>query len=351
MREPLTKIEEGRRGAYLSIITYVLYGSIILYLGRDLFIPLAFAALIGFILYPVCAWLEKKRIGRATAIFISLLMLLLLVVVVFFLLVQQFTLFLKEWPTIQLKVHDLVSTITRSAINYYSITEAQQEKWAQELATRLISFLVDGFPSVVTASVYSFVLLIMVPLFAALILYYRHRLVEILFYIFPQERHEDLRSILSLTIGAYYNFIKGMALVYLIVGVLNSAGLLILGVPHAIFFGFVASILTFIPYLGIMVGSLLPLTMAWITFNSVWYPLGVILVFTIVQYLEANVIFPFAVSSRLNMNALATLVAIVAGGIIWGVSGMILFVPFAGIVKLIADRHPKMKLWSLLIGR
>jgi predicted PurR-regulated permease PerM len=71
----------------------------------------------------------------------------------------------------------------------------------------------------------------------------------------------------------------------------------------------------------------------------------------IVQYLEANVIFPLAVSNRLNMNTLATLIAIVTGGILWGVSGMILFVPFAGILKLISDQHPKMKIWKLMIGR
>ncbi|MFM9841221.1 MAG: AI-2E family transporter [Cyclobacteriaceae bacterium] len=338
------------KSQYLNILKYTLYGSLILYLGRDLFIPLSFAALISFILYPICAWLERKKIGKGTAIFISLFLLFLLTCVVFLLLAQQFSLFLKEWPTIQVKFKGLIDEVTQSLVNYYSITEAQQEKWVQELAGRTINFIVNGLPSVINASVYSSALLIMVPIFAALILYYRHRLVEIIFYLFPQENKDELRNLLSLTIGAYYNFIKGMAIVYLVVGILNSIGLLVIGVPHAIFFGFVAAVLTFIPYIGIMVGSLLPITMAWITFNSVWYPLSVILVFTIVQYLEANVIFPLAVSNRLNINTLATLVAIVAGGIIWGVSGMILFVPFAGILKLISDRHPKMKLWSLMIG-
>jgi predicted PurR-regulated permease PerM len=70
-----------------------------------------------------------------------------------------------------------------------------------------------------------------------------------------------------------------MFIVYAIVGVLNSLGLLLLGVPHAIFFGFVAAILTFIPYVGIMVGALLPMAMAWITFNSIWYAVGVAAIF------------------------------------------------------------------------
>jgi predicted PurR-regulated permease PerM len=348
--EKETQFAQDGKGQYLRIMKYALYGSLILYLGRDLFIPLSFAALVSFILYPICAWLERKKVSRGAAIFISLLLLFAFTSIVILLLGQQFTLFLKEWAAIQLKMGSLITDTTQSLINYYSITEAQQEKWIQELAGRIINFIVNGLPSVINASIYSSALLIMVPIFAALILFYRHRLVEIIFYLFPQEKKEDLRNLLSLTIGAYYNFIKGMAIVYLVVGILNSIGLLIIGVPHAIFFGFVAAVLTFIPYIGILVGSLLPITMAWITFNSVWYPLAVILVFTIVQYLEANLIFPLAVSNRLNINTLATLVAILTGGIIWGVSGMILFVPFAGIIKLIADRHPKMKIWSLMIG-
>lgn len=141
-----------------------------------------------------------------------------------------------------------------------------------------------------------------------------------------------------------------MLVVYLIVGALNSAGLLLLGVPHAVLFGFLAAVMTFIPYVGIIVASLLPISISWITFNSAWYPIGVILVFTIVQYLESNIIFPWAVSSKLQINTLATLIVIVAGGILWGAAGMILFIPFVAIIKLIADQTENLKWLSLLLG-
>ncbi len=344
------RIVMGENDPYLRILKYLLFGSVVLYLGRDLFIPLSFAALISFILYPICSWLEQKKIGRATAIFISLLLLFIVAIGVLLLLASQFSMFLKEWPNIQLKIQELSKEVTQTVGSYYSITETQQDRWVQEFTGRAANFLVGSVPSFLSASAYSAVLVLIVPVFAALILFHRSKLVEIVCHLFPKERKDDLRMILSLTIETYYNFIKGMAIVYLIVGTLNSIGLLIIGVPHAIFFGFIASVLTFIPYLGIMIGSLLPITMAWITFNSAWYPLAVILIFIIVQYLEANLIFPFAVSKKLNINTLATLVAIIAGGIIWGVAGMILFVPFVGIIKLISDRHPKMKVWSLMIG-
>ena len=175
-------------------------------------------------------------------------------------------------------------------------------------------------------------------------------LVNVLFHIFPSEKKETILEILVETIHAYYNFIKGMLLVYLIVGFLNSIGLMIIGIQHPFLFGFIAAILTFIPYVGIIISSLLPITISWITFNSIWYPLGVIIVFTVVQILEAYIIFPFAVGSRLRINTLVIIIMIIFGGIIWGASGMILFIPFISIVKLIADRTKSLKTLSLLLG-
>jgi predicted PurR-regulated permease PerM len=345
-RLPVTPADE-----YLRTLQYIVFGSAILYFGRTLFIPLSFAVLISFVLYPVCAWLEKKRIKRIYAILISIIILLLLAVAAIGLLMKQFGAFLTEWPVIKVKMEESLGEFSQFLINYYSISKEQQGHFLDQLFNQSSGDVIQLIQQAISASAVGAVLLILVPVFAVLILYYRNLLAEVVFRLFPGERKEGIKNILFLTISTYYNFIKGMFIVYAIVGVLNSLGLLVLGVPHAIFFGFVAAILTFIPYVGIMVGALLPMAMAWITFNSIWYAVGVAAIFAFVQYLEANVIFPLAVSNRLNINALATLVAIIAGGIIWGIAGMILFVPFLAIIKLVADLHPKMKTWSILLGK
>ena len=335
----------------LLILQYVVYGSLILYFGRDLFVPISYALLISFILFPFCRWLERKGLSKGMAIFIGLFLLLLLLISVALLMTYQLSLFIKEWPAIQVKLQDFIKELSIFAVQKYDITKEQQDVWINEISNGSVGYIFTFFKNTVTASVRSSVVFILIPVYAALFLYYRNVLIQAIAYIFPGERKEETKRILYLSVDAYYNFIKGMALVYLIVGILNSLGLLVLGVPHAFFFGFITSILTFIPYVGIIIGSLLPITMAWITFNSIWYPLGVVLVFVTVQYLEANVIFPLAVSNRLSINPLATILAITLGGIFWGVSGMILFVPFLAILKLIADRHPSMRLLSLLAGK
>jgi len=82
-----------------------------------------------------------------------------------------------------------------------------------------------------------------------------------------------------------------------------------------------------------------------------WYPVGVVAIFAFVQYLEANVIFPKIVATQLNVSTWATLVAIIAGGILWGVSGMILFIPFIGILKIVLDYIPEARAFKILLER
>lgn len=335
--------------SWLKYLQYIVFGSTILFFGRNIFIPLSFALLISFVLYPICAWLERKGLGRLMAIVSSTMLLIILGLLVVALLIYQFIGFLKEWPSIQEKFGQAVAQLSEM-ISILGFSKQEQEAFVSQLTNQSGGNILNLIKRMVSASAFSVVMLVLVPVYAILVLYYRQYWMKILARLFPSQKTEDIHEMIIQTIKTYYNFVKGMAIVYLVVGSLNSLGLLLLGVPHAIMFGFIASILTFIPYVGIIVGSLLPITMAWITYDSIWYPVGIIGIFTFVQYLEANVIFPIAVSSRLNVNTLVMLIAIFAGGILWGMAGMILFVPFIGIAKLIADHNPKLKTVSMILG-
>lgn len=335
---------------HLILLQYILFTSVILYFGSSLFVPLSFALLISCILYPVCTWLEKHKLSRMGAIIVSIGILTILFSAIVYLLVTQVISFFQEWPGLKSKLTDAAQEISVWLSNNFNIEREKQLQWLDKMINDSGASAMSIISRTLSASAVGAVYFILIPIYAVLILYYRHKWMEVLYRLFPAEGRERIREIVKLSIQSYYNFIKGMAVVYLIVGILNSTGLFLLGIPHAILFGFIASILTFIPYVGILVASLLPISMAWITYNSIWYPLGVVAIFGFVQYLEANLIFPLAVSSRLKINALVTIVSIFAGAIIWGVSGMILFIPFLGILKLVADRTPSLKTLSIILG-
>jgi predicted PurR-regulated permease PerM len=335
---------------WLRLLLYVLVIGVLLHLGQALFVPLSFALLISFMLYPVCHWLEKRRVPRSLAITLALLLLVLLTGSLLFLLIQQFSQFSQEWPGMRDKIIGLIEKISRYLTRQFNMPLTIQTLWLERM---LLSGAQQAWPvmrQVAYQSALGLVFIILVPFYCALILFYREQFVAALLRLFPRTEGANVRQVLRQTITTFYNFIKGMALVYLIVGVLNALGLLLLGIPHAVLLGVVASLLTFIPYIGITLGSLLPITLAWLTYDSVWYPLGVVAIFTIVQYLEAHIIFPIAVSYRLQVNTLFMVLAIIAGGLIWGAAGMILFVPFLAILKLVAEKVTGWQMLAFLLS-
>ncbi len=330
------------------LITFIIL--CILYFGRSLFIPLSFSLLISFILYPICNWLINKGLSKSVSIFVALSAITILLVLIFYLLINQIINFKNEWELLNQKLIELQKNIGLYMVNNLGLSEIKHHEIFENMVKNFTNQLLSFFQNSVFAFSSSFFNLIIIPIFTALILFHNKLLVNALYYLFPIEKRAIVHEILVETVHAYYNFIKGMIIVYFVVGVLNSLGLWAIGIPRPFLFGFIASILTFIPYVGIIISSLLPISIAWLTYNSIWYPIGVVIVFGFVQLLEANVIFPKAVGNRLQINTLAIIVMIIIGGIIWGASGMILFIPFASIAKLIADRTKSLKGLAMLLG-
>lgn len=125
---------------------------------------------------------------------------------------------------------------------------------------------------------------------------------------------------------------------------------MLLDIQHAVFFGVLAAVLTIIPYIGIFIGSLLPILFALVTKDSLWYPLGVALVFWFVQFLEGNFITPNIIGGRVSINPFAAILALFFGGMIWGPLGMILSIPVLAIIKVIFDVVKPLQPYGFLLG-
>ena len=207
--------------------------------------------------------------------------------------------------------------------------------------------LAKGISSSLSSNV---VLLILTPIFSFLFLAKRRLLVESLYYVFPNIPTTTLKQILTDSIHTYHKFVTGMFWVYLLVALLNFIALSIIGVPHPLLYGILVSVFTFIPYIGIIIASIFPITQAWLAYNTVWQPLYVVIAFTIIQTLDAYVIFPYIVGNKLRINTLSVFIAIIIGGILWGAVGMILFIPMISVLKLISEKIPSMHFLSKLLG-
>ena len=149
---------------------------------------------------------------------------------------------------------------------------------------------------------------------------------------------------------AVQGYLTGLVTVTLIVGTLNTIGLLILGIDYAVFFGFLAAALLVIPFIGILIGSILPIIVALITKDSPMYAVGVAGVFVFVQFLEGNFITPQIVGSKISINGLVAIIALLLGSALWGISGMALSLPTIAILKVIFDNVDGLKPYGYLMG-
>jgi predicted PurR-regulated permease PerM len=340
-----------RRFSVLQTLQAIFFAGVILYFGRILFIPVFYGLFIAMVLYPVCRYLEQKGWPQSLAIMLCLLIVTIFITLLFLLLVLELKAFTQDLPELQTKLAQSVEQLQKWLEEKFDISIAAQAKWIDNAPLALKDNVTQLLQGTLQATLDTLFMLFMIPVYTALFLANRGMFTRFVLQLLGEKYNSQLRIILHKAIHTYHNYVKSMVLVYVIVGILNSIGLLALGVKHALLFGMLAAIMTVIPYIGIVASALLPVSLAWITTGSVWTPLAIIGVFVFVQYLEANVIFPKVVGAQLNVNTWATLVSIIAGGIIWGVSGMILFIPFLAILKITSDYVEAWKPLQTLLSR
>ncbi|HMQ76799.1 MAG TPA: AI-2E family transporter [Flavobacteriales bacterium] len=302
--------------------------------GAPVLIPLLYALLLALVLHPMVAGLERRGWPRSLAIGTALLLILILVGALLGLLAWQVSLFMDRLPAADGSVWERLDRWV------HALMERHHEAWWYSFTTALPGRIPAVLGSLLNGLFGMAFNAFIIPVYTALLLYNRRHFVAALAASVPADLAPRVPDILAKAVTTYARFISGMVRVYLIVGVLNSVGFLALGVPYAVLFGLLTAIMTMIPYVGILFSSLLPIALAYTTTGSLWMPIGVITVLGVVQYLEANLIFPKVVGERLGLSTLASLVVIFAGGALWGVAGMILLLPLVSLGVLVAEDVP-----------
>ena len=135
-----------------------------------------------------------------------------------------------------------------------------------------------------------------------------------------------------------------------IIAILNSAGLLILGIDYAIVLGIIGALLNVIPYIGGIIAVALPMMVAFVTKSSPTYAFLVLAFYIIIQFIDNHYIIPKIVASKVRINALISIIVVLAGGALWGIPGMFLSIPLTAILKVIFDHIDELKPWGFLLG-
>jgi len=272
-------------------------------LASDIVVPLAFAAFLAIVMLPVVKRLEKRKLGTALSITIVLAATMLILGLLIWLVVNQVVGLINDLPNLQAKFENYINEVSSTLRRDFGISASEQNKFLGESVRTVSKYLGDILIS--TTNILS--VLIQIPIYIFLILIYRDKFRDFFLSLIPGDNEFVWKKDMERVIQGY---ISGLTWVTLIIASLNCIGLLALGIDHAIFFGILSGVLTIIPYVGIIIGALFPFVMALITKDSMWYAVGVVIVFTVVQFLEGNFITPRITGSKVSINALAAIIAL-----------------------------------------
>lgn len=333
--------------------TTILFGLTLLFIllsyGKFILMPLAFAALIAMLLEPVSRWLERIKLNRVLAIIISMILLFAVLGGIISLLSIQLVQFADRLPEANQQIQAVSSNILAFFENTFNISPERQLQYLEKGLSTVVNKSGQYLSTALGATTSMFATLGLLPIFVFFMMYYKN-MYRTFFHKVWDEDDEFVNAIISGIQSVTQNYIVGMMTVIFLLAVLNAIGLWIVGIPHVLFFAIFAALLAAIPYIGIIIGSLPAIIFALLFMDSLFDPVAVAAVFAVVQFLEGNFITPNIIGSRVSINPMIALVALLIGGELWGISGMILFVPFVGILKHLFDQVDQLKPFGYLLG-
>lgn len=330
-------------GAVLTIYT--------LTVADSLLIPLSLAMVFALLLYPLCIRFEKVRIPRSIASVICIVLLIGVIAGIGYMLGVQIGSIQRELPQLSLRVDAKIDQAQGYLKDTFGFNQREQSAYLKDAVRNFFQRSSDTILKAtlaITAGIVNY--LVIVPITLFFMLYYRSFFKEFLYRLTPRQQHDRMERVLAQIQQVMQDYILGLFMVIGIVAVLNVLGLSLLGIRYAVFFGLLAALLTIIPYIGIFIGSLLPIVYALISTDSLFYPLAVALIFGLVQFLEGNFITPNVVGNKVQLNPFAAILALLIGGAIWGPAGMILFIPFMAMLKVVFDAVEPLRPYGFLLG-
>lgn len=342
------KVIDVQKVAYTLIIATML--TYLFIVGKAMLYPFLFGLLLAFMLKPICKLYERLVISRVIAILLTFLTvaLPLLGLLVMF----GFQLFeaLNDFPLITERIIEGINEGFKWVDERYKLPSKNGVTWLNENFANALDDPILYLGDALTSSTQVLTDLLFIGLYTFFLLLYRNSLSYFFLIQFSRRQRKKAEGFLRQTQYITQQYLFGLGIVMVILGLLNSAGLILIEINYPFFWGFLAAFLAIIPYIGTIIGGSLPFLYALATTDTLWQPLAVVLLFGTVQAIEGNLITPKVVGGSVKMNSLAAILALILGGYVWGVPGLILALPVAAIFKVAFEHIDFLKPLALLMS-
>ncbi|MDP1744581.1 MAG: AI-2E family transporter [Bacteroidota bacterium] len=329
----------------LSIITVTLF------YGQSILIPLVLALLFSILLRPVEVFLNKKfKFPRVIAALTSVILAIIVISAIILFISWQVSDITDDWVKIKHNFSIHYERLQHWVSQRYHVSYNKQQSYINQVAQGTLTGDSELIGNTLNSFTGTLLNMVLIPIYTFLMLLYRELFIQFLSKIVHKKNEHTLAEILTQVKTVVQRYIVGLLIEMGIVGILTTVGLMILGVQYAVLLGAITAILNLVPYIGILAAGIISIIATLGNSTDVSLMLGIIITNAVVQLIDNNVVAPNIVGNNVRINALATMVGVIAGGVIWGIPGMILSIPLTAIIKVIFDHIEPLKPWGFLLG-
>jgi len=323
----------------------------IIYIGQSVILPLLLALLFAILLRPVANFLEKKlHFPHVVANLATVILFVLLFAILFYFISVQILDMTNEWGKMKSNLMQHYANLQAYVKDTFGISRREQEQLIDKAADSSLDSGKAMLGTTLSSFTDSVMNLILIPVYIFLMLLYRTHFIKFLCKLFDKKHHDVLEDIMKTIKVSVQSYIVGLMIEFVIVSVLTAIGLMIIGVKYFILLGIITGLLNLIPYIGILIAGILSIVASLTGTTDLSIVAGIIIVNVIVQLLDNNLLVPMIVSSKVEINAIASIVGIIVGGLLGGITGMFLAIPLMAIMKVIFDRIDGLKPWGYLLS-
>lgn len=344
----ITKLPTAQKFSFflLSIIL-VFY---VLIAAKMFLYPLALAVLFAYLLFPLANFLEKKRFPRILAILFSIILLLTVITFIGFFVYRKLGVFVGDFPTFRIKAISRIDEMERTISSLFGISDLQLTDFLRSRVSGMFEEGSNVFNKAFTATTGTLFRLGILPVFIFMFLYYRTKFAWFIMKLVPREKQLLTLNVLREASKVASRYMGGIFTVVFVLCIVNSFGLYLAGIRYAITLGIIAAIFNFIPYFGTIIGYSIPFVFALLTGDSAEPAFKVLGVFLIVQFTENNILTPNIVGNYVKINPFMIILGVIAGGMVWGLPGMFVVIPFLAILRIISEHIPALHPYVYLLG-
>jgi predicted PurR-regulated permease PerM len=328
-----------------KILLFVILISIVLYFGRQFFVLISFAGLLAMLMTPLSNKLEGHGVSRVFSSLICVLIIVTVFSAVILLLYAQISSIGKELPIILLRYEEIKLGIQSWINDSLGVTTQQLHVNSSDAFRNAGSFLTSMVMSTFTFVASLFLVLVFIFLF----LMQRNKYENFAVKLYSEDKRDEAKEMIDKISNVAQQYLTGRLVAAFIMGILFLIGFLVIGLKNAIILSVIVAIMTIIPYVGALIGGLVPFFISLID-GSIEQSIWVVIIILLVNVIDHYFIEPYVVGGSVSISPFFTIFVLILGGLIWGIAGIILFLPLSGILKIIFENVQGLQPYASLIG-